>query len=241
MFEEYQNQRRKKTDEWFYPTIAFGVVTVVAVTIFTLDFAGLVSVSRWFSEGMKIEGEMSVVPAAGEPRVNLGGAKICLVPEDRILEWVNIKNEKAIIESKKARLNLDYARYTKSRLEREADAAATDAERARVQSLQTAKAPQMEKAEADYRYWSSPAYYFSGLKDCAARAVTDAQGRFSFTAKPGKYALAAEAGREVTNLKENHFWLIWITPETTALPITLDNNNLMTANPVERVVEIKDL
>lgn len=246
MFEQYQDPPPKeKPDEWFYPTIIFAALTIISLAFFALNYSDLIFVSSLFSRGRKIEGVVSV-SAKEQGSVKLKSIKICAIREEKILDWVNSKNQEALVESKKAKTKLDYARYAKTWAERDYKAAAASKsdERARAEAVQADKTSKFVKAESDYRRWFSPAFYFSGLNECDSESVTDSAGRFSLTLKEGKYALAARAERESSASKEEYFWLIWITPEASAgrtAAVTLGNDNLMTANPPEKVIEIKNL
>jgi hypothetical protein len=239
MFEQYQDKSGEKRDQWFYPTIIFAAVTIIVLTIFALNYSDFIFVSSLFSKGRNLEGEVSVVTKE-QGNIRLPALKVCAIQEGKILEWIRAKNQKSEEESKKAKLKLDYARYGARVAERDYNAAQNSEERARAETDRKNKSSQISKAESDYRYWFSPAFYFSGLKECDLETRTDSNGRFSLTLKEGKYGLAVRAEPETTNLKEEYFWLLWVTPENAGKQITLNNDNLIQANPAERVIEIKE-
>lgn len=239
MFDQYQDQPRQERDQWFFPTIIFAAITIVSAAALTLYFSGISSISDLFFGGMKIEGEISVVTKQ-RAKIKLESVNVCAVREEKIIEWIDSKNGRAMIESKKAKTKLAYARSAKLWADRDYNEAANSDERQKAAVLQSDKSSKFIKAESELRYWFSPAFYFSGLKECESKAATDSDGKFSLTLKKGKYALAAQAERGAADSKEEYFWLIWVTPETSAKPIALGSDNLMTANPPEKVVEIQN-
>jgi len=75
----------------------------------------------------------------------------------------------------------------------------------------------------------------------AAKAKTDADGRFVLTLQRGKrYALHAIATREVFNRLETYEWLIWVTPSKDGARVILANDNMSdTAVGLEAKVQIE--
>jgi hypothetical protein len=239
MFDQYQDAPREKRDKWFYASVIYAAFTVVSAASLTLYFSGVTSISDLFFRGMKVEGEISIVTKE-QANVKLGAVSVCLVGGEKIVEWINAKNESAMIESKKAQTKLAYARYAKLWADQDYNEAASSSERLKTAALQADKLSKFNKAESELRYWSSPAFYLNGLKECESKVTTDADGKFSLAVRKGKYALAAQAERGAADSREEYFWLIWVTPETSGKPLLLGNDNLMNANPPEKVVEIRN-
>ena len=239
MFDQYQDTLKEKPDRWFYPSIIFAAATFIFITIFALNYSGLISIPDLFGGGMKVEGKAYVV-TNGQTAVKLDSAKVCAISEEKIIVWIQTKNEKSQYESKKAKLKLDYAKYTRRVAARDYDKAQNSEARVAAESIQSVKSTQLSEAEADYFYWFSPEFYFNGLKDCDAQTETDSDGEFSLPLRHGKYALAVQSGRRSTTLKDDYYWLIWISPETSGKQVILNNDNLMTANPPEKVTEVKN-
>jgi hypothetical protein len=84
---------------------------------------------------------------------------------------------------------------------------------------------------------------FEGIPEGAAKAVTDADGKFALKLPgPGKYALAARAERRVYDKTERYFWIVWVEaggkgPDQ----IMLTNQNMLGEEADESVFDLKGL
>lgn len=64
------------------------------------------------------------------------------------------------------------------------------------------------RAESKYK---TGEFFVSDLPTPLLQTKTDADGKFTFKLKPGKYALVAYASRMVGDETETYYWLNWIT------------------------------
>jgi hypothetical protein len=84
---------------------------------------------------------------------------------------------------------------------------------------------------------------FEGIPEGAAKAVTDADGKFALKLPgPGKYALAAHAERRVYDKTERYFWIVWVDaggkgPDQ----VMLTNQNMLGQEADESVFDMKEL
>ena len=255
-----------KIDRWKFATITFAIIIAVCIGIFVLNQFGVISTSTWFAREMKVNGEIFIV-SQGRENFKFGLVEVCAIPEEKMLDWIEGKENKAKVESVKSKKAYDYALSEKNRAERDYNDSKAYTERlyqaamadilngSKFQAYRRAsdvagvkasevdnKSANLTKAIVAYYFWFSPEFYFDGLKQCEVTAKTNSDGKFSLTLPRKKYALAARSERKVLDGTENYFWLIWVNPEALSeTPIMLSNDNLMSTNPAEKVVEIKNL
>lgn len=72
-------------------------------------------------------------------------------------------------------------------------------------------------------------------------ATTDAEGKFTLKLpKPGRYAIAARAERNVINKTEEYYWLVWINADGRATKtIMLSNNNLTDSGSSDSLIQTR--
>lgn len=80
------------------------------------------------------------------------------------------------------------------------------------------------KDKFDY-YFDSAKYYFENLPAQVALSKTDADGKFTLSLPPGKYAVAAKSSRDVFGNTENYYWLVWVDTSSPNHSVMLTNDN----------------
>ncbi len=75
-------------------------------------------------------------------------------------------------------------------------------------------------------YSLSAFYYLRKLHDPVATVRTDADGKYSLSLPPGKFALAARASRKVGDLEETYSWLVSIDVARAPIALNLANVNM---------------
>jgi hypothetical protein len=95
---------------------------------------------------------------------------------------------------------------------------------------------QIKKNSDEIKYYQG-AFYYEGLPSPLFTAKTDADGKFTLKLKPGKYALAAAASREVPGDTEDYYWLIWITVDPKQQnKIMLSNDNFFRSSDIKNSI-----
>ena len=98
----------------------------------------------------------------------------------------------------------------------------------------------IKSALAELETYESGCAFAQGLPPPALAAKTDADGKFTGSLLPGRYAAVAEAHRAVGKETENYCWLVWITMTGEAEKrLMLANDNLVPTACADCIVPIK--
>jgi len=85
-------------------------------------------------------------------------------------------------------------------------------------------------------------YYLNSFPDPLYTTKTDADGKFTYKLKPGKYAIVASTSRLVGEETEKYNWLIWFKVELKQQnKIMLSNDNLFENNSKDNLINIPEL
>jgi hypothetical protein len=110
-----------------------------------------------------------------------------------------------------------------------------------LQRLESRKEEYYAYRTAYFRYSKGP-YWTQGLPLPVQATKTDADGKFSFNLKPGRYALIATSTLKAVDNKEEYFWLIWIdVGRKYPKRIFLNNDNLLESKSADCVVPFDQL
>jgi predicted metal-dependent hydrolase len=146
-----------------------------------------------------------------------------------------------VAKQRKVRLQIKALAQQAAKLSSQADAARTrlsSAERQLTSAKAEAAAETLKVLEL-----VNEAALFEGIPEGAAKAVTDADGKFALKLPgPGKYALAARAERRVYDKTERYFWVVWVDvggkgPDQ----VMLTNQNMLGQEADESVFDLKEL
>lgn len=193
---------------------------------------------------INVSGEMYII-TNGRENIKLASVVICAVSENNILNWLKLKQSNAIPQIQKARvkeneLREKLAQIDKSSVNTSSDDYYTqkynrDMERINVES-------NLRMAQINTYYWQSPEYYLKGLNQCEVSTKTDSDGKFTLELPASKkYSLSAETSRRVFKSSETYWWLFWIDPTNQNQKITFNNDNLMSENPSNAVIQIRPM
>jgi hypothetical protein len=146
-----------------------------------------------------------------------------------------------VAKQRKVRQQIQALAQQAAKLSSQADAARTrlaSAERQLTAAKAEAAAETLKVLEL-----VNEAALFEGIPEGAAKAVTDADGKFALKLSgPGKYALAARAERRVYDKTERYFWIVWVDaggegPDQ----VMLTNQNMLGQEADESVFDLKEL
>ena len=105
-----------------------------------------------------------------------------------------------------------------------------------------AKQVELNLLEAGIQRFFHGAYWIEGMPLPVQVAKTDADGNFILRLKPGRYALAAEARRKISDETEEYSWFIWVeVRKKNQERLFLTNDNLFETFSVNCVVKPADL
>lgn len=84
---------------------------------------------------------------------------------------------------------------------------------------------------------------FEGIPEGSAKAVTDADGKFTIKLPAsGKYALAARAERRVYDKTERYYWIVWVEAGGRgSKQVMLTNQNMLGQEADDSVFDLKEL
>ena len=229
----------------------------ISVFIFIILLAGGCRYLQW-----KLDGEVFIVTKGGE-NVRLGLVTVQAISEDKIKEFIVKKSseskteiEKLQNEIKKAEIELADAEKVAKSSEKERDRRFTillnslasrkannyhkDAVKIHESKLNIlfVKRKNLDALKSKQNYYGSAAFYFNGLPDPTTSAKTDADGRFTlFISRARRVALAARASRQVSNKKEEYYWLVWVSlDEKPPGNIFLSNDNMTDVGAKDSVI-----
>lgn len=146
-----------------------------------------------------------------------------------------------LAKQRKVRQQIQALAQQAAKLSSQADAARTrlaTAERQLTAAKAEAEAETLKALEL-----VNEAALFEGIPEGAAKAVTDADGKFALKLPgPGKYVLAARAERRVYDKTERYFWIVWVDaggkgPDQ----VMLTNQNMLGQEADESVFDMKEL
>jgi hypothetical protein len=228
-----------------------------SVFILMILLAGGCSYLQW-----KLDGEVFIVTKGGE-NVRLGLVTVQAISEDKMKEFIVKKSseskteiEKLQKEIKKAEIELADAEKEAKSSEKERDRRSTilrnslasrkannyhkDAVKIHESKLNILfdKRKNLDVLKSKQYYYGSAAFYFNGLPDPVTSAKTDADGRFTlFISRERRVALAAHASRQVSNKKEEYYWLVWVSlDEKPPGNIFLSNDNMTDVGAKDSVI-----
>lgn len=184
-----------------------------------------------------ISGQVFVV-TKGRENIKLALVEVAAIPEKDIMQHLNAKRSNRLEQQKALTPELESAK-------KEADAAKADLDKAIVQSgaeyskhlhdwiprlneLGEVLAPKREnyvKISRQISYFGSVEYYFEKLPAQLVASKTDADGKFTLSLPPGKYALAAKSSRDAFGTTENYYWLVWVDTSSPNQSLMLSNDN----------------
>ena len=100
-------------------------------------------------------------------------------------------------------------------------------ENLRLQKAANSKGGTLRELGRQYAHYDSPAYYADNLPNAVAHSKTDADGNFSLSVPPGKYAIAAATSRAVFKDTEQYYWIVWVDVKSPIQGLMLSNDNLL--------------
>jgi hypothetical protein len=198
----------------------------------------------------EINGDVFIVTKGGE-NFKLGLVTVKAIPAEQIREHIRVKTEKADAETANWKPKVaqceDEQRQAKNDMDRaERVAFAEFSTRAKKQwdaatDRWSKTADRGLKMLGEYAPYHAGAYYFQGLPNEIANAKSDADGKFALRLRLNeKFALAAEATRDVGQRTEKYYWLLWVTLDGAASKrVMLSNDNMITSGSPESALSIK--
>lgn len=190
-----------------------------------------------------VSGQAFVV-TKGRENVKLALVKVCAIPENQILAWINIKKNNAPEQIKIADQKINSIRNQIQKVSADlqnlpAGEYGINPDKHPLETKKFNLETDLQIAEIRKNYWKSPEYYFDGLTLCEVSAKTDADGKYNLTIPANKrYAIASTTSRKVFNSSETYWWLVWAQAGVSSQQIDLTNDNLMGNNPANAVVGI---
>lgn len=199
-----------------------------------------------------VSGQVFIVTKGGQ-NYKLGLVEVKVIPEDPLKPYIQSK-----LDTAKRQL-ADLAPITKN-LKREYDQASeerdsiyqlylehilSDSYEKRYDKAKDVVEDKMQSYLTSLRklgsYIDAP-FFFDDLPRSIQKGKTDADGKFSFKLKPGRYAIVASASRQVVDDTEKYYWIVWLTVASgQENKVTLSNDNLFDTSCSECVVKQKEL
>lgn len=214
--------------------------SVNAINSQTVESSNTVASSQSIPATQAISGEMFIV-TKGRQNIKLALVEICAVPQNVILSWVKLKREAAVTERKKVEKKIEELLEQKQIVSSQLQNASDRNEIWKLQDKERELGHQLRLADINHHYWISPEYYLKGLVQCEFTTKTDSDGKFTLTLPSSKrYALAAQTNRQILDSSETYWWLIWTNPELPNQTIVFDNDNLMSENPPNKVIQVEN-
>lgn len=207
-----------------------------------------------------VTGQVFVVTKSAQ-NIKLGSVTVSATPEQDVLSRMSIKDiymeamkpilEKAVQDAEKAyqaaekthhQLQVYWEDIFTRNLGNDYGPAgdASEPYRKLLASEKERNEKKSDLARARLRLASFPTaeFLYERFPEGPHKTVTDADGNFIITVpKPGKYAIAARASRQVGSEKEDYFWLVWLTVGPEAQRLLLTNSNLITSKSPDSVLE----
>jgi hypothetical protein len=189
-------------------------------------------------------GEVFIVTRGGES-IKLGLVEICVISESAIKPYIQSKYQSARKEIMPGKPSLGLMKKKLDELEFETE----------KQKYQSDKITYLEsklkllncRIEYDslldnmFQYFRD-VFSRKGLSTTMLTTKTDADGKFTLSLKPGKYALVASSSRMAGGETEEYHWLIRITVKPNQqTKITLSNDNLFEVNGKENLINLNEL
>lgn len=200
--------------------------------------ANMTTTSKPISTAVNVTGEMYIV-TKGRQNIKLAAVEICAVPENIILNWINAKKQGAVNGRREAENRLKSLQSQKAQNLRQ-PRSDDISEKYQADTKNINLDYEINIAKVHVHYWDSAEYYLEGLNQCEYRAKTDSDGKYTLNLPGGKkYALAAQTDRQILDSKETYWWLVWANPQMPQQTIIFSNDNLMSNNPPEKVVQIQ--
>jgi hypothetical protein len=204
----------------------------------------------------QLTGEVFIVTKGGQS-LRLGLVEVRAIPEDVIQPFVQAKHaaakeemdklqrlwDEALAKAKLTQANLEEAttRYIQAskRLASEYTSAAWELYTSAGRELEEVKHAALEMSNDLHAitekrdYWKSAGYYLENLPTTTITTKTDADGKFTLSLdKKKRYAIAAQATREILSTTEKYSWFIWVSLEGNNIKhIMLNNDNLGVQHP----------
>ncbi len=186
----------------------------------------------------EVKGSVFIVTQGGES-VKLGLVKVVVVDSSDIFRIIDPKREAARkkIDSLSPALGVAREEFLKAKLqELEAEQMHSKSLNERQKIYDSVNAIFKNKMEiySDKLTGISPlswsSHYLDSLPKLIDSTKTDADGKFSFMLKPGKYAFIATASRKVGDSNEDYDWCVIVDVNSNTKEIFLSNDN-MYSNP----------
>lgn len=202
---------------------------------------------------VNISGQVFVV-TQGKESIKLALVKVSAITEKDIIQYLNashgngLEQQKILLpELEFAKKESDMASAERASADREFDEAkdrwiaasysndkhAYDDAYNKASNNMFALASISGKKSGSYKaiknksdYFDSPKYYFENLPTPIGISKTDADGKFTLSLPPGKYAIAATSSREVFKNTESYYWLVWVNISSPNQSLMLSNDNL---------------
>lgn len=212
---------------------------------------------EWFIKTGKLTGQVFVV-TKGSGNIKLGLVEVSAIPESDVMEYIEKKRK--FISSEKIRISRELDTHYVESLElgnkaiyevREAFLKLDNKEEFdRNDLLKKTDGLKLELQKKNSKIYSlkfdlkklnnkSADFFYSDFPDTRiSKALTDADGKFSLEIPShGKFAIAAHSSRQVLDITEEYYWLVWVSLDgENSKNIILSNNNFMTSNSPESVV-----
>lgn len=229
----------------------------ISVFILMILLAGGCHYLQW-----KLDGEVFIVTKGGE-NVRLGLVTVQAISEDKMKEFIVKKSSESKTEIEILQKEIKKAEIKLADAEKEAKSSEKERDRRfkiLLNSLASRKANNYHKdavkihesklnilidkrknldaLKLKQNYYGSAAFYFNGLPGPITSAKTDADGRFTlFISRERRVALAAHASRQVSNKKEEYYWLVWVSlDEKPPGNIFLSNDNMTDVGAKDSVI-----
>lgn len=193
---------------------------------------------------LNISGQVFVV-TQGKENIKLALVEVGAIPEKDITQYLSTKHSNGLEQQKALMPELESAK-------KEAVTASTEANKAekeftsrevkvftqedvdawknaeRTKGIAGAKKSTYKKIKDKYDYFDSTEYYLylEKLPNPMAISKTDADGKFTLSLPPGKYAFAATSSRKVFKDTEYYYWLVLVDTSSPNQSLMLSNDNL---------------
>lgn len=172
---------------------------------------------------VNISGQIFVI-TKGRENIKLALVNVVAIPEKEFVSHIKALQSSGRIEQRKA-LELEMHKTEK-------EAATALAAFRRTLSSDNRKVVISISAYWDllldkWDYFDAGGYLFEKLPASIADSKTDADGKFSFSLPPGRYVLAANSSRNVSDkVVERYYWLVWVNTSSSNHSVMLSNDNL---------------
>lgn len=202
---------------------------------------------------VNISGQVFVV-TQGKENIKLALVKISAIPENDIIQYLNashgngLEQQKILLpELEFAKKESDMASAERASADREFDKAAERRIAANYSNdihayddayykaadnalalarISGSKSGSYKAIKNKFDYFDTPKYFFESLPTPIDISKTDADGKFTLSLPPGKYAIAATSSREVFKNTESYYWLVWVNTSLRNQSLILSNDNL---------------